>query len=465
MASIEKRGDTYRIRVFVGYDAHGRKLTKSKTWKPDAGMTKRQIERELEKQKVVFEDQILKGQYMDGEVKFETLATHWLEQLEREGKIKPLSIKRLKDCQERTYAAIGHLRIGKITTVQIQEFINNLAEEGVRNDSKFKTKLDLRRIIKARGLTQDAFALESDVAIDTVRSAARGNNVTYRSATKLSKALMIPIRELFVEQPNPKTVLATKTQKNYLGFISGVFRYAIQCNMIEKNPCKGVHVIVTNTDDRDVYTLEEAQAFFDHLDAAPMKYKVFLTLAVFGGFRRGEILGLEWSDIDFENSTISVNRTSQYSKEKGIFTSTPKTKSSKRTLKLPEQIFTMLRSFQKEQARQRLLVGDRWQNTNRLFTQWDGSPMGPDTPRHWLKKFCDQEGLRYVCVHSFRHLNATLLISNGVDVKTVSAALGHAQTSTTIDIYAHCFAQVQARASEALDATLGITATKNQKQA
>ena len=82
--------------------------------------------------------------------------------------------------------------------------------------------------------------------------------------------------------------------------------------------------------------------------------------------------------------------------------------------------------------------------------------MGPDSVRHWLGKFCKREGLRYVNVHSFRHLNASMLIRNGVDVRTVSAALGHSQTSTTLNIYAHAFDEAQAKASEAIADTLNL---------
>lgn len=70
--------------------------------------------------------------------------------------------------------------------------------------------------------------------------------------------------------------------------------------------------------------------------------------------------------------------------------------------------------------------------------------------RHWLTKFCKRNNIRYVNVHSFRHLNASLLINNGVDVRTVSATLGHSQTSTTLNIYAHAFQEAQAKASEAV---------------
>lgn len=83
--------------------------------------------------------------------------------------------------------------------------------------------------------------------------------------------------------------------------------------------------------------------------------------------------------------------------------------------------------------------------------------MYPNTPGEWLKNFCKANNLKYVTVHSFRHLNATLLISNGVDIKTVSKALGHSQTSTTLNIYAHSFAEQQAKASEAIANALRIT--------
>lgn len=109
-------------------------------------------------------------------------------------------------------------------------------------------------------------------------------------------------------------------------------------------------------------------------------------------------------------------------------------------------------------------LGDQWEATNRVFTAWNGSPMGVDSSRHWLNKFCKRNGIRYVNVHSFRHLNASLLIMNGIDIKTVSASLGHSQASTTLNIYAHAFAEAQARASETIANSLPLN-INNKKQA
>lgn len=233
--------------------------------------------------------------------------------------------------------------------------------------------------------------------------------------------------------------LSPKTIRNYVSFVSSVLDYAVKMGAIQDNPCSRVTLPPLEHKEKEVYTLEEAQHFLDSLEAAPLQYQAFFTLAIFGGFRRGELLGLEWQDIDFEAQTVSVRRTSQYTKERGIFTDTTKTRSSQRTMKLPADVFSLLRRYRAEQAQQRLLLGDRWTAGDRLFTNVDGGLLHPKTPYGWLKVFCGQTGQRFLGIHAFRHLSASLLIESGADVRTVSAMLGHSQTSTTLNIYAHSF--------------------------
>lgn len=152
-------------------------------------------------------------------------------------------------------------------------------------------------------------------------------------------------------------------------------------------------------------------------------------------------------DINFETGVISVVRTSLQDRQNGgVYTEEPKTKTSKRSLKLPDEIIMELKAYKIHQTKQKLRVGDNWVETDRLFTTWNGEPMGCETAGSWLRKFCKREGLPVVSNHSFRHLNATLLINNGVDARTVSKVLGHAQTSTTLNIYAHTFAEAEAKA-------------------
>lgn len=390
MATIRKRegkhGPSYQIRSSCGYDIHGKQVVKSMTWKPPAGMTAKQMEKEAHRQAVLFDERCAAGATGDGGMKFEAFAKLWFKEY-AEPTLRPRTVDRSHQYEARTYAAIGHIRLDKLTTRHTQDFINSLGRDG--------------------------------------------------------------------ENETTGGALSPKTVRNYISFVSSVLDYAVKMGAIQDNPCRRVVLPPLEHKEKAVYTLEEAQRFLDSLEAAPLEYQTFFTLAIFGGFRRGELLGLEWPDIDFSNQTVSIRRTSLYTKARGIFTDTTKTRGSQRTLKLPANVFTVLRRYRAEQAQQRLLLGDRWTAGDRLFTNTDGGLLHPNTPYGWLKGFCGQTGQRFFGIHAFRHLSASLLIESGADVRTVSAMLGHSQTSTTLNIYAHSFDEAKARAGEAVGELLG----------
>lgn len=380
MARVVKRNNSYQIRVSCGYTPAGKQIIKTATWTPDEGMTPRQIEKELERQKVLFEERCLHGGSVSS-VKFEVLAKEWFHEY-AEKNLRVRTIALMHSLEERTYTAIGHLRIDKITTRQIQSFINNLAEPGINK--------------------------------------------------------------------NTGGGLSPKTQSHYLTFISSVFRYAGRMDMVKDNPARRVQIQKAEPKEKQIYTLEEAQQFLELMKQEPLSFQAFFSLAIFGGFRKGEILGLEWKDINFDTCVVTICRSSLYTKGKGVFTDTTKNKSSQRSLKLPESVFCILWKYRAEQNRYRFKLGDQWQNLDRLFTKWNGAPMGSETPYKMLKKFCEKNNFRFLGIHSFRHLNASLLITSGADIKTVSSALGYSQTSTTLNIYAHTFQKAQAEASDAI---------------
>lgn len=97
-----------------------------------------------------------------------------------------------------------------------------------------------------------------------------------------------------------------------------------------------------------------------------------------------------------------------------------------------------------------MLNGDRWQDTGYIFTQDDGLPMHPDSITTWLAKFSKRHGLPHINPHSFRHSVASILISAGTDIVTVSKQLGHSQVSTTGDIYSHVIEESKAQATECI---------------
>ena len=461
MPTITKRGDTYRIRAYCGYDAKGKQVCRSTTWKPAPGMTPKQIEKELQRQAVLFEEKC-SGQGWGGAVKFETFCDQWFEEYAQKT-LRLRTVARLHQLEARTYAALGHIRLDKLTPRHIQTFINDLGKEGVsEREGHAKAKVDLLALLSEQNLNQKQLAEKAGVSRSTISSACRGDSVTVSTAKKISKAFGKEAAALF-STTAPKTVLSPKTIRNYHNFVSSVLSYAVRMGMIQHNPAQNVTLPPMERKEKECYTLEEAQAFLESLEKAPTKYRAFFVLAIYGGFRRGEILGLEWPDLDFETCVVRIRRTSQYVKGPGVFTDTTKTTQSQRSLKLPAAVFDVLRQHRAEQAQERLMLGDQWHDTKRLFVGAFGEPMNPNTPYHWLERFCKETGQRFLGVHHFRHLNATLLINSGTDVRTVSASLGHSQVTTTLNIYAHTFAEAQARAGEAVAEALALGKSKRAK--
>ena len=155
--------------------------------------------------------------------------------------------------------------------------------------------------------------------------------------------------------------------------------------------------------------------------------------------------------MDFNTNMVTVNRTSIYSKRAGgTYTETPKTESSCRILKLPDEVMDMLLKWRELQNIQRQKVGSKWIETDRIFTKWNGLTLDGTAPGYFFKNFCERTGMRYVCNHSFRHFNASVLISKGIDVKIVQNCLGHSTATTNLQIYAHTFQSSQAAAMEAV---------------
>ena len=116
----------------------------------------------------------------------------------------------------------------------------------------------------------------------------------------------------------------------------------------------------------------------------------------------------------------------------------------------------LLIEYRKYQDKLREEAGDQWEETDRLFTQWNGKPIYPDTITDWFHKFLARSELPKVTLHSLRHSNATLMIAEGVDIRTVSNRLGHAQTSTTLNIYTHALKSRDRDVAEKLDEALGF---------
>jgi len=233
--------------------------------------------------------------------------------------------------------------------------------------------------------------------------------------------------------------------------ISKLFNDAVAWEVIPSNPASKVKPPKAKKKQVSCYDMEQTANMLAALDAEPLKYKVMVILALATGLRRGELMGLEWSDVDFENDAINVHQSSQYLPGVGVFTKEPKNETSNRALAVPASVMALLKQYKAQQSEERLKAGDLWQGSNRLFTTWDGQPMHPDTISKWFPKFLRRHNLPHINFHGLRHISATLLIAEGVNLKNVSRRLGHSSVSTTGNIYAHALQSVDREAASKLD--------------
>lgn len=218
--------------------------------------------------------------------------------------------------------------------------------------------------------------------------------------------------------------LSEKTVIHHLTFISDVFNYAVRLGRIKENPCRRVVCPKNKPKEKEIYTVEEVKSILSLLETEKFEYRMFFTLAIFSGFRWGELLGLEWKDVDWDNNIIAVRRTANYTSVSGNFTDTTKTKKSQRSIRFAPEIIELLRQYKTYQDENRAGIGSKWIDTDRIFTRRNGESMRTHTPYGWRKKFTAKNGLRFCAIHSLRHFHASFLIDSGVDLTTVSRELG-----------------------------------------
>jgi len=463
MAIVEKRGDSYSIRVSTGYSTAGKQVRKNFTWTPEPGMTEKQIEKELNKQVVLLEDRATSGRLVDSKIKFSAFADIWMKDY-AEKQLSVKTVDRYNDLLLRVNDAIGHMRLDRIQPHHLLEFYTNLAETGIRKDSGYIASAGLKEKICQNKRSLAQFSRETEIATSTIRAACKGKQVCLHSAQTISKGLDIPLSPLFAVQD--KKALAAKTVLHHHRLISSILNTAVQWEALASNPASKVKAPKVEKTEATYLDEDQALQVITALDSEPVQHKTMIALLLLTGMRRGEICGIQWDDIDMKNQVISIKRTIQYSPRLGKFEKSPKTLSSVRVIKASDATISMLKIFKKWQNEEKLRLGDMWQSENRktaaekktkfdavgwVFTTENGMPLLPDTVTAKFKKFIIDNSLPTVSIKSLRHTSATLMIADGVDIRTVSQRLGHAQTSTTMNIYAHAIQSAQAKAAKSLD--------------
>lgn len=386
--SIEKRGkNSYRLTVSEGFDLNGRPMIHRKT----VHGTKKDAEVELAK----FVTEVQNGLVIDGKsLKFSEFTEIWKRDYGSK-ELAPSTYKRYcRMLETRLLPYFGHFYINKIKPTDIMKFYDLLEK-------------------------------------DTQLVRKKGNN-----GSKTKKPL------------SGKTIL------EHHRLLRAMLHKAVYWQLVVSNPAERVQPPKARKPKRKLYDDEQTKILLENLEllsSEDTKYKVAIILTVFTGVRLGELMGLEWQDIDFKNGIISINRSSQYLSDMGVFTKVPKTESSIREIAIPEFIISLLDEYKLWYEEQKSVYGELWTNSDRLFVQADGKPMHPSTISKWFVKYVGQIGLPVINFHGLRHTNASLLVAQNIDIAVISARLGHAQISTTLDFYVHPLLSHNRKAGYALE--------------
>lgn len=453
MASIEKRGEnTYRITVSDGYDSNGKKIRKRKVIELQPGLTKKQIEAELKRQAVLFEEEVKNGTYIDaGKVTFGEFIDKWVQDY-AEMELAPKTLNRYLDLIKRIKPALGHIPLSKLQPTHLLEFYSNLKEKGIRIDSTYIAKQEeLMQLMKERGITDKELAEKAKLEIRTIHKVLSGKSVKHTTANAVCEVLNVNINKIFDMNGEPAP-LSDQTIKHHHRLISSILQTAVYWQLILNNPASRVKPPKVEKAEAAHYDEETVEKMLKLLENEPLKYKTMIYVTLYTGCRLGELAGLEWADVDFENKLIRIKQASQYLPGTGTFTKTPKNDSSIRVISMPDVLSDALEKYKVWWNEQKLSHGDLWdKSSDRLFVQWNGKPIHPSTPTKWFKKFRERYGLPEMNFHGLRHTNASLLISVGTDVQTVAKRLGHSKATTTTSIYSHFLRKPDKEAAEKLD--------------
>ena len=425
MAYIEKRKKGYLVRVVLGYDTDGKRIVKNEIYHPTAKSENAQRKEAL-KYAEELERKVKNGElYNVGKLTLNAFFDQW------EKDIAPLTLTQSKQefysftMKKHFLPEAGYMDISKITPVPLQGIVTKMTKQGLK----------------------------------------------------------------------PKSI------KTYFSVLSSIMSQAVKLRIIKENPCTGVTFpkMVTDIDETHSFTVEQSKVFLKALEdtytvhyserkrtdkesntysVAPYEqtitigtmWKAYFTLALFGGLRRGEACALTWNDIDFEEMTVSITKSTAITKA-GQVTKEPKTKAGNREIILPLPVFTKLKEWKSEQEYHASEIGDEWKgfrgaeyDDNFIFTQDNGKQINLYTPSHKLHEIIEMhnasaginEKLPAIRLHDLRHCTASLLIASGADIATVSRTMGHSKISTTLDVYTHSLRKNDATISARLADLLAV---------
>ena len=242
--------------------------------------------------------------------------------------------------------------------------------------------------------------------------------------------------------------LSAKNIKDTYNNINAAMKKAVILRMVSYNPCEGVSLPKVKRYRAKVYDITNIHRLLELAKGTDMYLPVFLCVTF--GLRRGELLALRWSDIDFKTKTLSV-RNNMVRGENGFIIKAPKSEAGIRDIRFGDDTLAELREAKKQYFDDMCSYGAGFQHLNFVIRQEDGSPLKPDSMTQKWERFVEYNKLPKIRLHDLRHSNATALIMAGVNPKVVQQRLGHSDVNITLNTYTHVLPEMDIEAAEKLD--------------
>ena len=443
MANIQERRNkdgkliSYSIRVHRGRGADGKQLKPwTATFDVSPTWTEKSARKKAEAFAATFEKECREGVTTDSRQKFGPYCDYVIDLKEKTG-IKHSTIVRYKELTTRIYPALGHMKLKDIRPDHLNSLYAQLAQPGAgAGNTHAMAKVDLAALLKEKRLTRLELSSVTGLSLKAVYATVKGERVGRKVAEAISTALGGSVEDFFSLNTKERT-LSGKTIREYHRLIHTVLDQALKEGLVAVNVADRATPPKMEQKDVNYFQPEQVAAIRKALELEPIKWRTLVHLLLITGARRGEILGLKWDKVDFASNQVYICNNVLYSADVGIYEDTPKTERSKRYVSLPAETMQLLRQYRAWQNGERLRLGEYYQDQGFVFAQDTGGPMHPDSVTTWLSRFSKRHGLPHVNAHAFRHTMASILYFNGVDSVSISKRLGHAQVSTTANIYAH----------------------------
>lgn len=407
-------------------------------------MSEKQMQREV----IVFADQYeaqIKAaslsasgeQFMSAETTLGEFADWWLGRRKNE-----ISLSYFVNCHnsiDEIKAHIGAYKLRELNPSIIQRYYDEL-DKRERTVVTIEAKPDaIRKRMEETGKSYMTLRYSDKINCSTLSIALNGGRVQQEFAEQLAKLLDTDVKKLFtITKTNMK--YAFESNHKIKRTLRVILATAKKQRIIADNFASSDFINFPKRPPREIDYMndEDAKKFYAAAESYPdIKIRTAAELLLLTGIRRGELCGLEWDDVDFDEETITVSRSVVTVKGYGAVTKSPKTASSNRVIGISSHLVQVLREYKEWYDQYTDSLGDQWIQSNRLFIKEMGDPIYPSTVEFWVDKVCQAAGLPHRTVHSLRHTNITMQIAAGVPLVTVAGRAGHTRTSTTTDIYSH----------------------------